>query len=98
MRATASLLLAAAALITAPAAKADETAVTLKDGAGRDIVAANCGACHSLDYIQMNAPFMAEKQWEAEVAKMINAFGADIGPAEAREIVDYLARQYGQGG
>lgn len=98
MRAMATLLLAAAALLAAPAAKADETAVTLKDGAGRDIVAANCGACHSLDYIQMNAPFMAEKQWEAEVVKMINAFGADIDAANAKTIVDYLTRQYGQGG
>jgi sulfite dehydrogenase (cytochrome) subunit B len=94
----ASLLLAAATLLAAHAAKADESAVTLKDGAGRDIVSANCGACHSLDYIPMNAPFMAEKQWEAEVAKMINAFGAEIDAANAKTIVDYLTRQYGQGG
>jgi mono/diheme cytochrome c family protein len=92
------LLLAALATMAAHSAKADETALTLKDGAGRDIVAANCGACHSLDYIEMNAPFMAEKQWEAEVAKMINAFGADIAPAEAKTIVDYLTHHYGQGG
>src|SRR5690242_19381830 len=98
MRATASLLIVAAALLAAPAAKADEPAVTLKDGTGRDIVAANCGACHSLDYIEMNARFMAEKQWEAEVAKMINAFGADIDAANAKTIVDYLTRNYGQGG
>jgi sulfite dehydrogenase (cytochrome) subunit B len=98
MRAIASLFLAAAALFAAHAAKGDEAAVTLKEGAGRDIVAANCGACHSLDYIQMNAPFMAEKQWEAEVAKMINAFGAEIDAANAKGIVDYLTRQYGHGG
>ena len=35
--------LAALATMAAHSAKADETAVTLKDGAGRDIVAANCG-------------------------------------------------------
>ena len=92
-----TLLLAAFAAMATHAAKADEGAVTLKDGAGRDIVAANCGACHSLDYIQMNAPFMAEKQWEAEVAKMINAFGAEIDAANAKTIVDYLTHQYGQG-
>jgi cytochrome c553 len=92
------LLLAALATMAAHSAKADETAVTLKDGVGRDNVAANCGACHSLDYIEMNAPFMAEKQWEAEVAKMINAFGANIAPAEAKTIVDYLTHHYGQGG
>jgi sulfite dehydrogenase (cytochrome) subunit B len=98
MRGTGSVLLAATALLTAHAANAEEAAVMLKDGVGREIVTANCGACHSLDYIQMNAPFMAEKQWEAEVAKMINAFGADIAPAEAKTIVDYLTRHYGQGG
>ena len=92
------LLLATIASIAAHAARADEAAVLLKDGAGRDVVAANCSACHSLDYIQMNAPFMAGKQWEAEVTKMINAFGADIAPAEAKTIVDYLTRSYGQGG
>jgi sulfite dehydrogenase (cytochrome) subunit B len=98
MRGAKLLLLAAIASITAHAAKADEAAVTLKEGAGRDVVSANCGACHSLDYIEMNAPFMAGRQWEAEVAKMINAFGADIAPAEAKTIVDYLTRTYGQGG
>ena len=72
--------------------------MTLKDAAGRDVVAANCAACHSLDYIEMNARFMAEKQWEAEVTKMINAFGAEIDPANAKTIVDYLTRNYGQGG
>jgi mono/diheme cytochrome c family protein len=92
------LLLAAIASIAAHAAKADEAAVALKDGGGRDVVSAHCGACHSLDYIEMNAPFMAGKQWEAEVTKMINAFGADIAPAEAKTIVDYLTRTYGQGG
>ena len=93
-----TLVLAAIASIAAQAAKADGGAVTLKDGAGSDLVSANCAACHSLDYIQTNAPFMTEKQWEAEVTKMINTFGADIAPAEAKTIVDYLTRTYGQGG
>jgi hypothetical protein len=41
---------------------------------------------------------MTEKQWEAEVAKMINAFGADIDAASAKTIVDYLTKFYGRGG
>jgi len=98
MRGTPSLLLVAAALLSAHAAKADEAAVTLKDGPGRDVVEANCGACHSLDYIRMNAPFMNEKQWEAEVGKMVGAFGAEIDAANTKTIVDYLARAYGPGG
>jgi sulfite dehydrogenase (cytochrome) subunit B len=57
---------------------------------------ANCEACHSLDYIRINAPFMTRKAWEAEVAKMITVFGAPIDPADARTIADYLVRNYGK--
>jgi len=47
------------------------------------------------DYIRTNSPFMTAKVWEAEVTKMINAFGAPIEPADAKAIIDYLARNYG---
>ncbi len=87
-----ALLLACAA---APV-RAEEKAVPLKPGAGEDIVDANCGACHSLDYIRTNSTFMTSKVWEAEVGKMINVFGAPIEPADAKIIVDYLTRNYGQ--
>jgi hypothetical protein len=79
-------------------AAAEEKPVALEPGPGEEIVVANCGACHSLDYIRMNAPFMTSKVWEAEVAKMINVFGAAIEPADARTIVDYLTRHYGSPG
>ena len=36
---------------------ADEKPVELKKAPGLDKVEANCAACHSLDYIQMNSPF-----------------------------------------
>ena len=92
MRALAIALLAA--LMAAPAA-AEEKPVTLKKAPGLDLVEANCGACHSLDYIQMNSPFLTAAQWDAEVAKMINAFGAPISEADARAIGDYLKANYG---
>jgi mono/diheme cytochrome c family protein len=92
MRTLAIALLAA--LMAAPAA-AQEKPVTLKKGAGLDLVEANCGACHSLDYIQMNSPFLTSAMWDAEVAKMINAFGAPISEADARVIGDYLKANYG---
>jgi hypothetical protein len=91
------LAAAVAAGIAAPAA-AEEKEVALAPGPGADIVAADCNACHSLDYIRTNAPFMTGKIWEAEVAKMINVFGADIDPADAKTIVDYLTRNYGKPG
>ena len=93
-------LLVAAALLfaTVGTARADDKTVTLKPGPGRDAVDANCGACHSLDYIRTNAPFMTSKVWEAEVTKMINAFGAPIEPADAKTIVEYLLKNYGTPG
>ena len=84
-----SLLLAAPAL-------ADESAIKLKDGAGRDLVERNCVACHSLDYIPMNSPFLDRKGWEGSVTKMIKVMGAPIAADDVPGIVDYLVRNYGK--
>jgi hypothetical protein len=89
----AAMLIVMAAPVTA--ARSEERTVPLKPGPGEDAVM-NCNACHSLDYIRTNAPFMTPKMWEAEVTKMINAFGAPIEPAEAKAITDYLVRNYGK--
>ena len=83
-----------AALAAAPAA-AQEKSVTLKKAPGLEQVEANCGACHSLDYIQMNSPFMTSAVWDAEITKMIKVFGAPISEADARAIGDYLKANYG---
>jgi sulfite dehydrogenase (cytochrome) subunit B len=85
-----------AALALLPAfANAEEKPIKLKQSPGVDLVEAQCGACHSLDYIVMNSPFLDAAKWDAEVAKMINAFGAPIGPADAKAIADYLKQKYG---
>jgi mono/diheme cytochrome c family protein len=83
-----------AALVTLPA-MAEEPTIALKPGPGLDKVEANCGACHSLVYIQMNSPFLNAAGWNAEVTKMIKAFGAPIGDADAKDIAAYLAANYG---
>lgn len=83
------IILGAGLLLSAPAF------AQLKPGAGRDTVEANCVACHSLDYIKMNAPFLTEAVWKAEVTKMRTAFGSPIDDAVAAEIVQYLTAQYG---
>jgi sulfite dehydrogenase (cytochrome) subunit B len=92
MRAIAIALLGV--LAAAPAA-AQEKPVTLKKAPGLDQVEANCGACHSLDYIQMNSPFLNATQWDASITKMIKVFGAPISEADARAIGDYLKANYG---
>jgi sulfite dehydrogenase (cytochrome) subunit B len=91
-------LLAAAIALAAGAALADESAIVLKPGPGHDLVVNNCAACHSLDYIQMNSPFPDAKLWEAEVTKMIKAYGAPIEDADAKAITDYLIKNYGSPG
>ncbi len=81
-------------VLVASLALADEGEIKLKEGAGKDLVVANCAMCHSVDYIPMNSPFLDRKGWEAEVNKMIKAFGAPVAPEDAPKIVDYLAQNY----
>jgi len=90
----AAWMLGALTLAVLPA-RADEKPVALKKAPGLDKVEANCGACHSLDYIQMNSPYPNGALWDAEVGKMIKAYGAPITDADAAAIKDYLAKNYG---
>jgi mono/diheme cytochrome c family protein len=90
---TLTIVIVAAAL--ALPAFADEASVALTKAPGLDKVASNCGTCHSLDYIQMNSPFMNAATWDAEVTKMVKAFGAPISDADATAIKDYLKANYG---
>ena len=69
--------------------------VFLRRAPGVDTVESNCAACHSLDYIQMNSPFLNSASWDAEITKMIRMFGAPINDADARTIADYLKANYG---
>lgn len=101
-------VLLAALLLAAPSAFPDQTTgasdaasagegqVVLKDAPGRELVAANCSMCHSLDYIPMNSVFLDRKGWEGSVNKMIKVMGAPIGEQDAAAIVEYLARNYGK--
>ena len=88
-------ILAATTAFMTVASMAAEKPVQLKPGAGLDKVEAGCTACHSLDYVPMNSPYLNAAGWDAEVAKMINAFGAPIDAADAKVIGDYLKKNYG---
>jgi len=88
-------VLAFAAAATLAPARADEFDIKLKPGSGAEAVQNNCAACHSLDYVQTNSPYLDAKGWSAEVAKMIGVFGASINADDAKTIGDYLAANYG---
>ena len=98
---------------TAPGQARMQAIVQHRYGTGPEEVLALCEALGmKIHFVapafgfQKNMPYpdnaalttLAEKQWEAEVAKMINAFGADIAPVNTKAIVDYLTHHYGQGG
>jgi mono/diheme cytochrome c family protein len=84
-------------LMAAASARAEQP-VSLKEAPGRPAVEENCAACHSLDYLRTNSPFLDRKGWQAEVTKMISVFGAPVAPEAAKMIVDYLSANYGIGG
>ena len=93
---TIAIVAAALAVSTSSSVSfADEKPIELKKAPGLDKVEGNCAACHSLDYIQMNSPFMNAATWDAEVTKMIKAFGAPISDADAEAIRAYLKANYG---
>jgi mono/diheme cytochrome c family protein len=75
-------------------AAAGEETVKLQEAPGRDLVVARCSVCHSVDYVQMNAPVLDRAGWEKSVRKMIDQFGAPISEADAKSILDYLAANY----
>ena len=43
----------------------------------------------------MNSPFPTAVVWDAEITKMVKAFGAPISEADAKVITDYLKANYG---
>ena len=90
------LTLTLAVALAAGIVAAQERRLELKDGPGRAQVEANCGSCHSLDYVLMNSPFLDRNGWDASVTKMIKVFGAPIQPDDAKSIVDYLNANYGK--
>jgi mono/diheme cytochrome c family protein len=89
------IALAAIAALLISSAFADEMVVNLKKGAGLDKVEGNCAACHTLAYIPMNSPFLNAAGWDAEVTKMIKAYGAPIDDEDAKAIAAYLKVNYG---
>lgn len=61
---------------------------------GYELAANSCTVCHSVDYIATQPRAQGKEFWAAEVAKMINVYGAPIQDAERPAIIDYLAHNY----
>jgi hypothetical protein len=89
------ILVVALTFGAATAASADESRLRLRDAPELATVRAYCSMCHSLDYIQMNSPFMKKVGWEAEVRKMVKVMGAPVPDEDVARIVNYLSQYYG---
>ena len=100
-------LLSAAALLAAFGAVAlaapvryelpEETAELLP-GPHQDVAQANCGACHSADYVSTQPRNIRDPRafWTAEVTKMQRAYGAPVTDDDAKLVVEYLMAAYGR--
>ena len=99
----ATLLAAAcvAAVLAAPVAAKDiqlpPDAVQLKASPlpGYAKAQANCTMCHSAEYMRMQPPTAARPYWDAMVHRMKAVFKAPVADEDMSEIVDYLAKTYG---
>ena len=76
--------------------KLPEETAAFAPGPNLDLVQSNCSACHSADYILVQPRGLKNKKgfWQAEVNKMIKAYGAPIKEEDVPKIVDYLAATY----
>jgi hypothetical protein len=90
----ASVALGVLLAVAGTLARAGEESIQLHEGAGRDLTAGRCAICHSLDYIQNNAPVLDRGGWQKEIQKMRDKFGAPITDQEAQQILDYLGGSY----
>jgi hypothetical protein len=92
--------LAALGVVTAHAVpvvyKVPEETAAFKPGPNLEVVQANCTGCHSSDYVNTQPrDFKSKKDfWQAEVTKMIKAYGAPIEDADVPKIVEYLTATY----
>jgi len=97
------LLAAVFAAIAMPALAVTKTLVLPPDGAqlkasplpGYAKAQANCVACHSAEYMLYQPATAPRGYWENMVKRMQVVFKAPIADADMPEIVDYLAKTYG---
>lgn len=67
--------------------------LVLAQGKDQGLVQAYCTACHSLAPIVTHSGFTQE-DWESEVTKMREKYGAPIDDATAERIITYLQTHY----
>lgn len=102
--ATMAVLAVAAIALVGPIARAAEKTMTLPaDGLqlepsalpGYAKAKAECGECHSAEYMAYQPPSAPRTYWDAMVTRMKAVFKAPIEDSDQPLIVDYLVKTYG---
>ena len=73
-----------------------DAGVTLPEGAGREILVAQCLVCHELAALELFRDFYDQDSWRSLVESM-RAHGADVDDAEVELVSAYLAQHFGTG-
>jgi hypothetical protein len=85
--------LGAAALLSAPAARAAEEITSLPEGAGREETFYGCTSCHGVELIRRQS--LNRDGWEDMITLMVARHGMPEPPTDERRlIVDYLAQHF----
>ncbi len=102
MRGVTLTLVASAAMLSAVVAAKpvtfalpDERVPTELADAEGEVVANQCSACHSLEYITTQPRGKGAQFWNDSVAKMITVYKAPIEPADAAAVAAVLAKKFG---
>jgi cytochrome c5 len=66
---------------------------SLPEGEGKKIVEVACVSCHGLEVLPNKQ--WSQERWRTVVAAMIDR-GASLKPPEAAEVVEYLAKNFGE--
>jgi len=90
-----SFFIAVAALAADSSFTLPRETATLKPGPGAELVTAQCLLCHSADYISTQPP-LTRAQWQADITKMQQKYGAPIATNNIERLVDYLVKNYGR--
>ena len=94
--AAASIGFSGAATVTKPVSvKLPPSNAVFKDGPNVGLARGNCLTCHSSDYVYTQPP-LSQRQWTAEVNKMIHVYGAPVAASDVDAIVTYLMSQNGR--
>jgi mono/diheme cytochrome c family protein len=93
-----ALLMAGPALGAPVNYQLPEETAAFAPGPNLDIAQANCGACHSADYVSTQPRTFPNPTafWTGEVTKMRNVYKAQIDDKDVPAIVAYLAATYGK--